>query len=172
MRARCAAILACLAHLSQRSSAAPEQLKYELLPYNPVAAPAAVVAFGGARFTILTPRLIRMEYSPSNVFEDRASLAFVNRCARGSGGRVTRGHLPQPSAVRAACDALISVPERSNLPVPPFNSSASGGVLTLATSALKLRYSGGNFSASVRAWHLPRCRVVRHLLLPRTICRL
>lgn len=46
---------------------------------NPLADPRAVITAGEARFTILTPRLIRMEWSPDGKFEERASLAFVNR---------------------------------------------------------------------------------------------
>ena len=46
---------------------------------NPVADPAAVVTEGNARFTVLTDRLIRMEWSEDGRFEDRASLAIVNR---------------------------------------------------------------------------------------------
>lgn len=47
--------------------------------YDPVADPGAVVVSGSARFTVLTPRVVRMEWSPDGQFEDRASLAFVNR---------------------------------------------------------------------------------------------
>jgi hypothetical protein len=47
--------------------------------YNPVADPKAIVQFGNARFTVLTPQLIRMEWSASGKFEDRASLVFLNR---------------------------------------------------------------------------------------------
>ena len=46
---------------------------------NPVAAPEAIVVCGNARFTVLTDRLIRMEWAQDGVFEDRASLAVVNR---------------------------------------------------------------------------------------------
>ena len=46
---------------------------------NPVAAPEAVVVCGNARFTVLTDRLIRMEWAQDGTFEDRASLAVVNR---------------------------------------------------------------------------------------------
>ena len=46
---------------------------------NPKANPSAVVEFGEARFTVLTDRLIRMEWASDGVFEDRASLAIVNR---------------------------------------------------------------------------------------------
>ncbi|HAC40421.1 MAG TPA: glycosyl hydrolase family 31, partial [Rikenellaceae bacterium] len=46
---------------------------------NPKANPSAVVEFGNARFTVLTDRLVRMEWASDGVFEDRASLAIVNR---------------------------------------------------------------------------------------------
>ncbi len=48
-------------------------------PENPIANPAATVEFGHARFSILTPQLIRMEYSSTHTFEDKASLAIINR---------------------------------------------------------------------------------------------
>ncbi|MGA9063660.1 MAG: hypothetical protein WB341_18615, partial [Terracidiphilus sp.] len=48
-------------------------------PDNPVADPKAVVVYGNARFTILTPELIRMEWSADGKFEDHASLVFINR---------------------------------------------------------------------------------------------
>jgi alpha-glucosidase (family GH31 glycosyl hydrolase) len=54
----------------------PQQFQLEL---SPNADPAAVVNAGYARFTILTGRLIRMEYSPNGQFEDHASLAFLYR---------------------------------------------------------------------------------------------
>lgn len=55
--------------------------------YNPVANPEAVVICdnparnggGKARFTVLTPRLIRMEWSDNGIFEDKATLGIVNR---------------------------------------------------------------------------------------------
>lgn len=46
---------------------------------NPVANPGAVVTFDNARFTVLTDRLVRMEWAADGVFEDRASFAIVNR---------------------------------------------------------------------------------------------
>ena len=53
----------------------------ELLNYNPVANPAAVVESkdGHARFTVLTERLVRLEWTSKAEFEDRASIAIVNR---------------------------------------------------------------------------------------------
>ncbi|HTT22103.1 MAG TPA: TIM-barrel domain-containing protein [Candidatus Sulfotelmatobacter sp.] len=47
--------------------------------YDPVADPHAIVTVGSARFTILTPQLIRMEWAADKKFEDHASLVFLNR---------------------------------------------------------------------------------------------
>lgn len=47
---------------------------------EPKASDEAVVVEGNARFTVLTDRLIRMEWAEDGLFEDRASLAVVNRC--------------------------------------------------------------------------------------------
>jgi alpha-glucosidase (family GH31 glycosyl hydrolase) len=46
---------------------------------NPVADPKAVVTLGNARFTVLTSRLIRMEWAADGKFEDHASFVFLNR---------------------------------------------------------------------------------------------
>src|SRR6185312_10174721 len=67
--------------------ASPQQGKPALsLPglYNPVADPAAVVVLGNARFTVLTPQMIRLEWAADGKFEDHPSLVFLNR------------HLPVP----------------------------------------------------------------------------
>ena len=47
--------------------------------YNPVANPQAVVTLGNARFTVLTPQLIRMEWAADGKFEDHPSFVFLNR---------------------------------------------------------------------------------------------
>ncbi len=46
---------------------------------NPQANPDATVVSGNARFTVLTPEMIRIEYSDKGVFEDKATFAVVNR---------------------------------------------------------------------------------------------
>ncbi len=46
---------------------------------NPVADPKAVVTIGNARFTVLTPELIRMEWAADGKFENHASFVFLNR---------------------------------------------------------------------------------------------
>ena len=46
---------------------------------NPAANPGAIVEDGNARFTVLTPEMIRIEYSPAHRFEDRATFSVINR---------------------------------------------------------------------------------------------
>jgi Glycosyl hydrolases family 31/Domain of unknown function (DUF5110) len=65
--------------------------------YNPIADPKAIVEFGNARFTVLTAQLIRMEWSATGKFEDRASLVFLNR------------HLPVPKFEKSSTDAHDSL---------------------------------------------------------------
>ena len=49
------------------------------IPFAPTPESAAVVSAPGARFSVLTSRLIRLEHSPSGAFEDRPSQAFWYR---------------------------------------------------------------------------------------------
>lgn len=49
---------------------------YLRLPFRPQASPEAVVATANARFSVLTSRLIRIEYSPTGQFEDHPSQTF------------------------------------------------------------------------------------------------
>ena len=46
---------------------------------NPVAHPESVVVSGHARFTVLTPRLVRLGWSETGEFEDRSTYAFPTR---------------------------------------------------------------------------------------------
>ncbi|MGO8718200.1 MAG: TIM-barrel domain-containing protein [Acidobacteriaceae bacterium] len=90
--------------------------------YNPVANPKAVVVLGHARFTVLTPQLIRMEWAADGKFEDHASFVFLNR------------NLPVPAFTQKVA------------------STSSGQTLTLRTDKLTLVYklaagSDGKFTA-------------------------
>jgi alpha-glucosidase len=92
---------------------------------NPVADAKAVVTVGNARFTVLTPQLIRMEWSATGKFEDHASMVFINR------------RLPVPKF------------EKTVLSGGPLSS----GTLTIRTDALTLTYMyapdvKGNFTAN------------------------
>ena len=46
---------------------------------TPKANPAAIIHEGNARFTVLTSRLIRLEFDPQKNFEDHASQVFLYR---------------------------------------------------------------------------------------------
>ncbi|WP_295728465.1 glycoside hydrolase family 31 protein [uncultured Muribaculum sp.] len=46
---------------------------------NPIADEKAIVTCGNARFTILTPQMVRMEWSADGKWEDNKSLTFINR---------------------------------------------------------------------------------------------
>ncbi len=63
-----------------------------LLPSLVLAAPAASnpVVVGNARFTVVTPLCLRLEYAPSGTFVNAPSLFAVNRAARYSGFQLTR----------------------------------------------------------------------------------
>jgi len=62
----------CLALLAGSSSSAPiPPGRVELFPYTPAANPRAVVVSGNARFTVLTDRVIRVEWSRTGSFENR-----------------------------------------------------------------------------------------------------
>jgi len=68
------AFAACASHeskISETGSMPTKQVDF--------AADAGRVVCGNARFTVLTPRLIRMEWSPTARFEDRPSFAFTQR---------------------------------------------------------------------------------------------
>ena len=98
--------------------------------FNPVADPAAVVVEGNARFTLLTDRLVRMEWSEDGVFEDRASLAIVNR----------RLAVPQYKVTRSGGVLVITT--------PALTLTYRGG-----------RFDGGNLSVTFKmgkkpvTWH-------------------
>ncbi len=75
-------------------------------------APGAVVlsADGKARFTVLGDQLLRMEWAANGTFDDRQTLAFVNR------------KLPVPSALRV------------------HHMAGTNGTTTVTTASLKLTY--------------------------------
>jgi len=76
-------LVTCLmvAFASTRATAAQTSSGASSIPgvYTPTADPKAAVIHGNARFTVLTPQLIRMEWAADGSFEDHASLVFLNR---------------------------------------------------------------------------------------------
>lgn len=83
------------------------------LQYNPVADSRAVVTVDKARFTILTPQLIRMEWSADGKFEDHASLVFLNR--KLAVPEFTRETTPDGvTAIRTSALTLLYAPGNSD----------------------------------------------------------
>jgi len=108
--------------LSSFSALAQSDSKAETHPiavpgrYDPVADPRAIVTLGNARFTVLTPQLIRMEWSAGGKFEDHASFVFLNR------------RLPRPNFTATV------------------NQEGADEFLVLKTEALALFYARGQNS--------------------------
>ncbi len=103
--------------------------------FDPIAHPDAVVQGPGARFTVLTPRLLRLEYHPADAFEDRASQAFWYR------------RQPVP-AFTATADAERIVIETAALRLE-YHVSAAGFTpetlaITLKETGATWRYGGAN----------------------------
>ena len=76
-----------------------------------------MVTVGNARFTVLTPQLIRMEWSADGKFEDHASFVFINR------------KLPVPKFE-------VTLTGESDQPASTYRHG-----LTIKTAALTLQYS-------------------------------
>jgi hypothetical protein len=74
-----ALMLFAVSRLSAQSPAEPVADTMPAMAADPIADPAAVVRAGHARFTVLTPELIRMEWAADDRFEDHASFIFLNR---------------------------------------------------------------------------------------------
>ncbi len=67
------------------------------ISHNPKAHPDAMVVCSDVRFTLLTPQMIRMEWSADGHFEERASFIFLNR------------HLPVPHYTKEEHDGWIII---------------------------------------------------------------
>ncbi len=79
---------------------------------NPEAAEPATIVHGNARFTVLTPRVVRMEWSPERIFEDRSSLTVVNRRLPVPGFTATR----RAGSLTITTDALTLIHRDSTAP--------------------------------------------------------
>ena len=92
--------------------------------YDPEADRRAVIEAGKARFTVLTPQLIRMEWAADGVFEDRASLVFLNR------------HLAPPQFSRQNRDGALEIKtEKLTVRYRPDTGKFSAENLSIGLSA-------------------------------------
>jgi hypothetical protein len=57
----------------------PATMACPLAAAGPKADPAAIIRSGDVRFTVLTGRLLRLEWDPAGKFEDRPSFVFLHR---------------------------------------------------------------------------------------------
>ena len=64
---------------SSQSAAGADEAALSAAHGSSTADPASVVIVGQARFTVLTPQLVRLEWAADGPFEDRPSLVFLNR---------------------------------------------------------------------------------------------
>ena len=100
--------------------------------FTPLADPAAVVtAYGCVRFTVLTDRLIRLEYSPRGEFEDRPSQVFWRRAQPARPFR----QAVSASTVEIETEYLLLKYTPSRLGFTPLNLS-----ITLKQSGVTWRY--------------------------------
>ena len=101
--------------------------------YSPIADPKAVVIERHARFTVLTPQLIRMEWAADGKFEDHASLVFINR------------RLPVPAftsmVIKSGTNELLEI-KTSDLELSYTSSVSDDGRFTPDNLTIKLQVDG------------------------------
>jgi alpha-glucosidase len=81
---------------------------------DPVADPNAVVTLRNARFTVLTPQLIRMEWAADGKFEDHASFVFLNR------------HIPVPDFEKTFANGFQKLTIKTSALTLTYSPSADG----------------------------------------------
>ena len=64
---------------SSPTSPSPNPISLTVPPFSPLANPSAIVHAGNARFTLLTSRLIRLEWSATRTFQDAATWVAIQR---------------------------------------------------------------------------------------------
>ncbi|WP_394276207.1 TIM-barrel domain-containing protein [Luteococcus sp.] len=116
------------------------------LPTSPVAPAESVVTSGNARFTVLTERLVRIEWSPSGSFEDRATQVVLHR------------DLPTPR-FRVHRDG-----ERTQIFTSAFHLDHSGGEFTPQT--LKVQELTGGYHSVWRPGEEPDSKFAGFVGIP------
>jgi alpha-glucosidase (family GH31 glycosyl hydrolase) len=109
------------------TTAAPQHIASEAVT-NPIADSKAVVTIGKARFTVLTPEMIRMEWVDDGKFEDHASFVFVNR------------HLPVPRFDKQVSGSKLSL--RTSALTLAYDGSSAEGKFTPDDLSVELTVDG------------------------------
>jgi alpha-glucosidase (family GH31 glycosyl hydrolase) len=109
------------------TTAAPQHIASEAVT-NPIADSKAVVTIGKARFTVLTPEMIRMEWVDDGKFEDHASFVFINR------------HLPVPRFNKQVSGSKLSL--RTSALTLAYDGSSAEGKFTPDDLSIELTVDG------------------------------
>lgn len=128
------ALAVCAVACGGAASASPDALEWpEVEMFNPVADPSATVVSGHARFTVLTPRLIRMQYAAGSTFEDRATLAVVNR------------NLPVPNFKSSTTADVLTITTSDVELTYAIGQPFSGATLSVASLDKTSKFTGWAF---------------------------
>ncbi|HEX4311188.1 MAG TPA: TIM-barrel domain-containing protein [Acidobacteriaceae bacterium] len=124
-------LISCCATLYAQDADSPDSNRASTpaVSYNPVADPGATIVFRHARFTVLTPQLIRMEWAADGKFEDRPSLVFLNR------------RLPVPTYSMRKHGKRLSI-DTGALQLTYDNSGPDGGKFTADNLSVRLTVDG------------------------------
>jgi alpha-glucosidase (family GH31 glycosyl hydrolase) len=114
-------------------SAAPQHIASESVT-NPVADPRAVVVVDKARFTVLTPEMIRMEWAADGKFENHASFVFINR------------HLPVPKFSKEEAGKKLTL--KTSALTLTYDGSTEDGKFTANNLSIELSVEGKQVT-----WH-------------------
>jgi alpha-glucosidase (family GH31 glycosyl hydrolase) len=115
------------------ASAAPQHIASESIT-NPIADPRAVVVVGKARFTVLTPETIRMEWAADGKFENHASFVFINR------------HLPVPKFSKEQTGKKLTL--KTSALTLTYDGSTEDGKFTAGDLSVELTVEGKQVT-----WH-------------------
>jgi alpha-glucosidase (family GH31 glycosyl hydrolase) len=115
------------------ASAAPQHIASESIT-NPIADPRAVVVVGKARFTVLTPEMIRMEWAADRKFENHASFVFINR------------HLPVPKFSKEQTGKKLTL--KTSALTLTYDGSTEDGKFTAGDLSVELTVEGKQVT-----WH-------------------
>ena len=96
---------------------------------DPVPDPAAVVTSGNARFTVLTSRMIRIQYSQTAQFEDRATFAIVARKTSSSATKLAPSSR-KPTRSPTTSRSLSSSQDAPSPGIPARTTSSTFSALT------------------------------------------
>ena len=104
-------------------------------PREPRASEGAAFVSGSARFTLLTDRLVRVEWDDAAAFEDRATVAFINRALPVP--NVTASTLKAGTAAHARATKAHAAARGAGCAPPPND------VLAITGDALEILYNVG-----------------------------